>query len=105
MAEFNAQAIEEERRGLAVAEFMRGMDNPQNVGKSQRGFVDFVCAPMFAKLAQIFPPLQPCLVNLAGVRAYYDGLANTPPATVATATATAAAPANKPAAAPAPAKK
>lgn len=52
VAEFTAQAAEEEARGLPVTPFMRGLRESQEaLANSQIGFINFVVQPMLSALA------------------------------------------------------
>ena len=90
--EFSNQASQEAELGLPTAEFMRNLNNKVhslasalilsfsigsqvNLGVGQRGFIDFICTPLFTKFCTIFPQVKQSLVYLAENRAYYQLMA------------------------------
>lgn len=75
--EFIAQAKLETEQGLPVATFMQNLDDSaNNVGLNQRGFIDFVCIPLFESVFQFFPKKEKALHYLHANRMHYDEMAH-----------------------------
>ena len=75
--EFYRQGDRERELGLPVS-LMMDRSKP-NVERSQVGFVDVICQPLWATMAEITPELAECLDNLQANRDYW--LRRLPPAT------------------------
>ena len=75
--EFHRQGDRERERGLPVS-LMMDRHKP-NVERSQVGFIDVICLPLWATLADITPELSPCLQLLHSNRRHW--LSRLPPAT------------------------
>ena len=75
--EFHRQGDRERELGLPISLMMDR--NKPNVERSQVGFIDVICEPLWATMAEITPQLQPCLEHLTANRDYW--LKRLPPAT------------------------
>ena len=68
--EFYLQGDKERKLNIEISPLMNRLQ--PNVAKSQRGFIDFVVAPMLKVMAQIFPELKECIKELEYNRNYWD---------------------------------
>lgn len=73
--EFQSQAAKEAHLGLPVAPFMTNLDDVAHRARLQISFIDFVLTPLWKAVARTFPPLRPCLDNMAKNRRHYEELA------------------------------
>jgi len=72
--EFQAQAEEEARLGLPVT-FAVDSTNQKQCSQVELNFLDYVVMPLWERLAEVLPDLQPCWATLAANRARYGELA------------------------------
>lgn len=75
VAEFREQAGKEEALGLPVAPHMQNLGDTRTRAKNQVNFIDFVVSPLWTRIVDQLPGLQPCVTCLLDNRKRYSELA------------------------------
>jgi hypothetical protein len=92
VAEFRAQSHLEGELGLPLTPHMKGIGTTLEAAELQSGFCDYVLAPMWRALGDVFPSIQACVDPLEeNSRRYKAIVATEKTAKAAAATAAAAA--------------
>lgn len=91
VAEFAAQAKEEESLGIPTEPFMQNLDDRANRANLQVNFINFVLAPWYSQVARLIPGVQPLYAQLLANKARFAEVARIAAAASAASAASASA--------------
>lgn len=77
-SEFREQVQREKAEGLPFAPHMDGLTTAKAIAKLQTGFIDYVVAPLWSTMGQVFVELQPLSVSLSANRQNWQTIYDAP---------------------------